>query len=66
MLRWHRCWPYKIRHAVQPDRTYHFMEFCGGHTHAIFRYGIPDLLPPNVKMIHGPGLPGVCIADGQD
>lgn len=50
----------KIRHAVQPDRTYHFMEFCGGHTHAIFRYGIPDLLPPNVKMIHGPGCP-VCV-----
>jgi hydrogenase expression/formation protein HypD len=36
------------------------MEFCGGHTHAIFRYGIPDLLPPNVRMIHGPGCP-VCV-----
>jgi hydrogenase expression/formation protein HypD len=36
------------------------MEFCGGHTHAISRYGIEDLLPANVRMIHGPGCP-VCV-----
>jgi hydrogenase expression/formation protein HypD len=36
------------------------MEFCGGHTHAISRYGIEDLLPDNVRMIHGPGCP-VCV-----
>ena len=36
------------------------MEFCGGHTHAISRYGLADLLPPNVRMIHGPGCP-VCV-----
>ena len=36
------------------------MEFCGGHTHAISRYGLEDLLPPNVRMIHGPGCP-VCV-----
>jgi hydrogenase expression/formation protein HypD len=36
------------------------MEFCGGHTHAISRYGVSDLLPANVKMIHGPGCP-VCV-----
>jgi hydrogenase expression/formation protein HypD len=36
------------------------MEFCGGHTHAISRYGVPDLLPENVRMIHGPGCP-VCV-----
>jgi len=41
-------------------RTYSLMEFCGGHTHAISRYGITDLLPGNVKMIHGPGCP-VCV-----
>jgi len=41
-------------------RRYHFMEFCGGHTHAISRYGIGDLLPDNVRMIHGPGCP-VCV-----
>ncbi len=42
------------------DRNYSFMEFCGGHTHAISRYGVTDLLPPNVGMIHGPGCP-VCV-----
>jgi hydrogenase expression/formation protein HypD len=36
------------------------MEFCGGHTHAIFRYGVQDLLPPNVHLVHGPGCP-VCV-----
>ena len=36
------------------------MEFCGGHTHAISRYGLEDLLPPNVRLIHGPGCP-VCV-----
>jgi hydrogenase expression/formation protein HypD len=36
------------------------MEFCGGHTHAISRYGVCDLLPANVRMIHGPGCP-VCV-----
>jgi hydrogenase expression/formation protein HypD len=41
-------------------RHYHFMEFCGGHTHAISRYGIEDLLPANVRMVHGPGCP-VCV-----
>lgn len=36
------------------------MEFCGGHTHAIFRYGVQDLMPDNVKFVHGPGCP-VCV-----
>jgi hydrogenase expression/formation protein HypD len=45
---------------VEPSRHYSFMEFCGGHTHAIARYGVADLLPPNVRMIHGPGCP-VCV-----
>lgn len=49
-----------LRAEVQPGRTYRFMEFCGGHTHAIFRFGLPDLLPPEIKMIHGPGCP-VCV-----
>ncbi len=50
----------QIAAEVRADRRYHFMEFCGGHTHAISRYGVTDLLPPNVKMIHGPGCP-VCV-----
>ena len=45
---------------VQSDRRYSFMEFCGGHTHAISRYGIAELLPENVRMVHGPGCP-VCV-----
>ena len=49
-----------IRAEADPARNYHFMEFCGGHTHAISRYGVSDLLPANVKMIHGPGCP-VCV-----
>ena len=49
-----------IRQVADPSRSYHFMEFCGGHTHAISRYGVSDLLPGNVRMIHGPGCP-VCV-----
>ncbi len=50
----------KIISESDPGRTYHFMEFCGGHTHAIARFGIVDLLPGNIRMIHGPGCP-VCV-----
>lgn len=50
----------RIAREARPDRTYRFMEFCGGHTHAISRYGLEDLLPANVRMIHGPGCP-VCV-----
>jgi len=49
-----------IAREASPARPYHFMEFCGGHTHAIARYGLEDLLPENVRMIHGPGCP-VCV-----
>ncbi|MCB1890263.1 MAG: hydrogenase formation protein HypD [Rhodocyclaceae bacterium] len=49
-----------IRVEADPARNYAFMEFCGGHTHAISRYGVTDLLPANVRMIHGPGCP-VCV-----
>ncbi|MEJ2454700.1 MAG: hydrogenase formation protein HypD [Candidatus Thiodiazotropha sp.] len=49
-----------IRQEADPTRQYHLMEFCGGHTHAIFRYGVQDLMPDNVKFVHGPGCP-VCV-----
>ncbi len=49
-----------IRREVDPGREYRVMEFCGGHTHAIFRYGVQDLMPPNVSFVHGPGCP-VCV-----
>jgi hydrogenase expression/formation protein HypD len=50
----------RIAADVRSDRRYSFMEFCGGHTHAISRYGIAELLPPALRMIHGPGCP-VCV-----
>ncbi len=49
-----------IAREAKPERLYQFMEFCGGHTHAISRYGVTDLLPANVRMVHGPGCP-VCV-----
>lgn len=50
----------RLARLARSGRDYRFMEFCGGHTHAISRYGLEDLLPPNVRMIHGPGCP-VCV-----
>ncbi len=49
-----------ISDAVRPGRRYRIMEFCGGHTHAIYRYGLPDLMQDHVEFIHGPGCP-VCV-----
>ena len=50
----------RIAREADPLREYRLMEFCGGHTHAISRYGLEDLLPANVRLIHGPGCP-VCV-----
>jgi len=50
----------EIRALVEPQRHYRIMEVCGGHTHAIHRFGLADLLPPNIDLIHGPGCP-VCV-----
>ncbi|HET6445620.1 MAG TPA: hydrogenase formation protein HypD [candidate division Zixibacteria bacterium] len=36
------------------------MEICGGQTHSIMRYGIDQLLPPEIELVHGPGCP-VCV-----
>jgi hydrogenase expression/formation protein HypD len=41
-------------------RDWKIMEVCGGHTHTIYKYGIEDVLPPNVELVHGPGCP-VCV-----
>jgi hydrogenase expression/formation protein HypD len=45
---------------VEPGRQLKIMEVCGGHTHAIYKHGIEDLLPPEVELVHGPGCP-VCV-----
>ncbi len=50
----------KICAEADPARIYRFMEFCGGHTHVLSRWGLSDVLPKNVRMIHGPGCP-VCV-----
>ena len=50
----------EIAAEADPNRQYNLMEFCGGHTHAIFRYGVQDLMPDNVHFVHGPGCP-VCV-----
>ncbi|MFN2569911.1 MAG: hydrogenase formation protein HypD [Candidatus Dormibacteria bacterium] len=46
--------------AEAGDKHWKVMEVCGGHTHTIFKYGIEDLLPSNVELVHGPGCP-VCV-----
>ena len=42
------------------DETINIMEVCGGHTHTIMKYGIPQLLNKKINFIHGPGCP-VCV-----
>jgi hydrogenase expression/formation protein HypD len=39
-----------------------FMEVCGGHTMALYKFGLPALLPENVTLLSGPGCP-VCVTD---
>ena len=47
-----------IRQVV--TRPWHIMEICGGQTHAIARYRLEEMLPEEVKLLHGPGCP-VCV-----
>jgi hydrogenase expression/formation protein HypD len=42
------------------EKPIHIMEVCGGHTHAIFRFGLDKLTPTGLEFIHGPGCP-VCV-----
>jgi hydrogenase expression/formation protein HypD len=46
--------------AKKLSKDINIMEVCGGHTHTIMKYGLPQLMPKNIKFIHGPGCP-VCI-----
>jgi hydrogenase expression/formation protein HypD len=56
----------KIAQAVASEiarkvtRPWVLMEVCGGQTHALMRYGIDELLPPKIELVHGPGCP-VCV-----
>jgi len=53
------------RIAAQSRQPVRFMEFCGGHTHAIFHHGLRQLLPPTVALRSGPGCP-VCVTSDAD
>lgn len=46
--------------AEKLGKNINIMEVCGGHTHTIMKYGLPQLMPKNINFIHGPGCP-VCI-----
>lgn len=46
--------------AEKLGRPAQIMEVCGGHTHTLFKYGLPELLPRAVEFVHGPGCP-VCV-----
>jgi hydrogenase expression/formation protein HypD len=48
------------RIGATKEKPVHIMEICGGHTHAIFRYGLDKLTHPGIEFIHGPGCP-VCV-----
>ena len=48
----------EIRKRV--TRPWVLMEICGGQTHTLMRYGIDEVLPPQVELVHGPGCP-VCV-----
>src|SRR5512146_172424 len=46
--------------ARRTTRDWVLMEICGGQTHTIMRYGLDDLLPSTIELVHGPGCP-VCV-----
>ena len=50
----------QIRNQRSGSSPIYIMEVCGGHTHAIFRYGVETMLPDGIELIHGPGCP-VCV-----
>ncbi len=58
MPNWSRPgWP---KSAALVTRPWMIMEICGGQTHAIMHYGLDELLPPEIELVHGPGCP-VCV-----
>jgi len=46
--------------AQRTTRNWVLMEICGGQTHTIMRYGIDEMLPKSLELVHGPGCP-VCV-----
>src|SRR6202167_563025 len=54
----------EIRRLADPGRHYRIMEVCGGHTHAIYRFRLKDLLPSNLELIHVRGCPDCVLPMG--
>ena len=52
----------RLAQEIAETATKHWvlMEICGGQTHTIMRYGLDELLPQNIELVHGPGCP-VCV-----
>jgi hydrogenase expression/formation protein HypD len=50
----------ELAETMPPKRELALMEVCGGHTHAIYKHGIDELLPAGLELVHGPGCP-VCV-----
>ncbi len=53
------------RRCAQYGKEIRLMEFCGGHTHAILKFGLRQLLPANLRLSSGPGCP-VCVTSATD
>ncbi|HTA88232.1 MAG TPA: hydrogenase formation protein HypD, partial [Polyangiaceae bacterium] len=51
-------WVHEIARVT--TRPWRIMEICGGQTQAIVKFGIDQLLPPEIELLHGPGCP-VCV-----
>lgn len=54
----------RISEVVDGSREYRFMEVCGTHTMAVFKFGLRGILPRNIKLISGPGCP-VCVTPNE-
>ncbi|MDP2929769.1 MAG: hydrogenase formation protein HypD [Candidatus Omnitrophota bacterium] len=54
----------QIRRQTDTGRAYNIMEVCGTHTMNIFRFGLKEILPENIKLISGPGCP-VCVTPNE-
>jgi hydrogenase expression/formation protein HypD len=50
--------------AREITRPWTIMEICGGQTHAIMKFGLDELLPPSLTLVHGPGCP-VCVTPAE-
>lgn len=55
---------YQQKITASATRAWRIMEICGGQTHSILKHNLPELLPANLELLHGPGCP-VCVTPEQ-